>query len=282
MRSSSVFLMASLLHAVAAHALGSLENPQPNSLQSGIGLVSGWVCQATVVTVQFDSGPPQVAAYGTDRADTASVCGGKITTGVGLLINFNNLGAGTHTAILRADGVEVGRATFTVVTFGVEFLTGVSGSYALNNFPALGKRTLIAWDHARQNIGITGSDSSTIPISGNYYGSFYYRQTSCTFGPNGTYIGNLRLVVTFSGNQFSATIYTEEGLTCQYSGAATRNADGTLSVASGTLDCGSYTGTWSSPRIVPGQHGLSASLTQHVTAGASCTLAGNLGAAREP
>jgi hypothetical protein len=271
-----------LLHALAAFGLGSLENPQPNSVQSGIGLVSGWVCQASVVTVQFDGSAPQVAAYGTDRADTASVCGGRITTGVGLLFNFNNLGPGTHTAVLRADGAEVGRATFTVVTFGAEFLTGATGSFALNNFPTTGKRTLISWEQARQNFAIAGTDTSTLPIAGNYYGSFYFRQSGCGFGPDGTYIDNLRIVASLNGNQFGATVYTEEGLTCQYAGATARNMDGTLNVAAGTLDCGSYTGPWTSPRIVAGQYGLSTSIAQRLDVGGSCTQTGNLGVARQP
>lgn len=282
MRAASLLLIAAFFPAAAAHGLGSLENPQPNSIQSGIGLVSGWVCQANAVTVQFDGGGPQVAAYGTARGDTAAVCGGKTSTGVGLLVNFNNLGAGAHTAVLLADGAEVGRATFTVVTFGAEFLTGIAGSYALNNFPTYGKRTLIAWDQARQNFAITGSDTDTIPIAGTYHGAFAYRQTGCAFGPNGDYYDYVRIVASHSGNQLNVLTITEGGSACYFAGATTENLDGTLSVASGTVDCGSYTGTWSSSRIVAGQYGVSATLTERLSAGPSCTLAGNLGAAREP
>ena len=48
-----------------------LENPAPGSFQSGLGLISGWVCDAQTITISFDDGPPQEAAYGTSRGDTA-------------------------------------------------------------------------------------------------------------------------------------------------------------------------------------------------------------------
>ena len=53
-----------------------LENPAPGSFQSGIGLISGWVCDAQAITISFDGGPPQEAAYGTSRGDTQAACGG--------------------------------------------------------------------------------------------------------------------------------------------------------------------------------------------------------------
>ena len=37
--------------------VGALENPGPASFQSGIGLVSGWVCAADVVELEIDGGP---------------------------------------------------------------------------------------------------------------------------------------------------------------------------------------------------------------------------------
>ena len=70
-----------------------MENPASASFQSGIGLLSGWVCDAAVVELEINDGPRLAAAYGTDRADTASVCG-DTNNGFGLLFNWNLLGDG--------------------------------------------------------------------------------------------------------------------------------------------------------------------------------------------
>ena len=45
---------------------GFLENPGANSFQSGIGLISGWTCDADEVEIVLN-GEPQEAAYGTAR-----------------------------------------------------------------------------------------------------------------------------------------------------------------------------------------------------------------------
>ena len=54
--------------------VGYLENPGALSFQSGIGVLSGWVCAADAVEIELN-GVPQEAAYGTERLDTAGVCG---------------------------------------------------------------------------------------------------------------------------------------------------------------------------------------------------------------
>ena len=95
----------------------TLENPQPGTFQSGIGLVSGWVCDADTVTYQIDGGALRDAAYGTSRADTLAVCG-DTDNGFGALLNWNLLGDGAHTIRAFADGVEVAAATFEVATLG--------------------------------------------------------------------------------------------------------------------------------------------------------------------
>ena len=53
---------------------GFLENPGANSFQSGIGVISGWTCDADEVEIVLN-GEPQEAAYGTARLDTEAVCG---------------------------------------------------------------------------------------------------------------------------------------------------------------------------------------------------------------
>src|SRR5438067_914903 len=91
--------------AALAATSASLENPQPDSAQSGIGLFSGWSCSGPDVAVSIDGATPLKIPYGGGRADTASVCGASNTgTGFGLLFNFNLLGAGRHTAQLTVNG----------------------------------------------------------------------------------------------------------------------------------------------------------------------------------
>ena len=74
---------------------GYLENPGPESFQSGIGVISGWVCEAEEIVIELN-GAPQAVAYGTERLDTARVCG-DTDNGFGLLFNWNLLGDGEHT-----------------------------------------------------------------------------------------------------------------------------------------------------------------------------------------
>ena len=70
---------------------GFLENPGPNSFQSGIGVLSGWVCEAGTVEIAIGDLERQVAAYGTERLDTREVCG-DTNNGFGLLFNWESVG----------------------------------------------------------------------------------------------------------------------------------------------------------------------------------------------
>ena len=56
-----------------AQAQALLENPQPNSFLSGLGVISGWVCDAARIDIELD-GVRFQAAYGTSRADTRPDC----------------------------------------------------------------------------------------------------------------------------------------------------------------------------------------------------------------
>ena len=134
---------------------GVLENPGNASFQSGVGLFSGWVCEAQKVEVEIDGNTTLEAAYGTERGDTAGRCG-DTNNGFGLLFNWNLLGDGTHTVRALADGREFGRARFTVTTLGTKFLTGVSGAYRLPHFPRQGTDVTVEWQQASQNFVITG------------------------------------------------------------------------------------------------------------------------------
>jgi hypothetical protein len=98
-------------------AQATLENPQPGSFQSGIGVVSGWVCDAKQITLVFDGVHTFAAAYGTARGDTQATCG-DTNNGFGLLVNWNLLGNGQHTVQGLRDGVACAHVTVTVTTFG--------------------------------------------------------------------------------------------------------------------------------------------------------------------
>ena len=85
--------------------VGMLENPGPNSFQSGIGVISGWVCEADMVEIAIGAFASQAAAYGTERLDTEDICG-DTDNGFGLLFNWNLLGDGEHEVVAVVDGEE--------------------------------------------------------------------------------------------------------------------------------------------------------------------------------
>ena len=141
--------------------MGVLENPGPHSFQSGIGVISGWVCEAEAVTLEITPADGEVvelaAAYGTERADTVGACG-DTDNGFGLLFNWNLLGAGEHEVVALADGEEVGRAVVRVTTLGAEFVRGIAGECVVADFPTDGETVTLEWQESQQNFVITGVD----------------------------------------------------------------------------------------------------------------------------
>ena len=133
--------------------VGVLENPGPDSFQSGIGVLSGWVCEADAVEIELGTLGRQPAAYGTERLDTESVCG-DTDNGFGLLFNWNLLGDGEHAVVAYVDGEELGRATVRVTTLGEEFVQGVAGECVVEDFPAVGQTATLAWQQPSQNFVI--------------------------------------------------------------------------------------------------------------------------------
>ena len=130
---------------------GNLENPARDSYMSGIYLFSGWACDAELIEIVVDGGSGVKAAYGTSRGDTESVCG-DTDNGFGLLWNFELFEPGTHEAVAFADGVEIGRKTFTTTrkAWG-EFLRDATGETVLSGFPEAGREVSLKWDQAAQN-----------------------------------------------------------------------------------------------------------------------------------
>ncbi len=137
-----------------AAVVGVLENPAKDSAQSGIGIISGWVCDANQIVVRIDSGPPEVAGYGPRRDDTIDACGDR-NNGFGLLLNWGRLGDGLHDVVVFADGEVLDTARFTVTTFGVPFLRDADGQFTLGDFPELGDEVDVDWDRSQQGFVVT-------------------------------------------------------------------------------------------------------------------------------
>ena len=144
-----------------------LGNPAPNSFQSGIGVISGWKCEAKgALTVRFfkadgslvriDGKDTHPLVYGTKRPDVpkAGFCGGAANVGFVTIWNWGELGDGEYTAVVYDNGVEFDRSTFTVTTLGTNFLRGVRGTFTLSDFPQAGDTTRIRWEEGLQNFVI--------------------------------------------------------------------------------------------------------------------------------
>ncbi|MEN9560275.1 MAG: hypothetical protein RLZZ502_1486 [Pseudomonadota bacterium] len=165
----STLAFVGLTHFAAlssAHTIiSALENPAAASNQSGIGMFSGWACNALSVEIQINNGSKLKAAYGTARSDTNNVCGNTGNNGFGLLYNFNTLGKGTHSAQLWVDGEPAGSpVSFTVTTPNGEFATGLSKTVSVSDFPSSGQTTTLVWQQAMQNFAIASiSGTATAP-----------------------------------------------------------------------------------------------------------------------
>ena len=139
-----------------------LENPAPGSFQSGISVISGWVCDAEMVELQFETATgttfTEETGYGTERLDTADRCG-DTDNGFGLLFNWNRLGDGPHTIRAYADGEEFAHSTFTVTTLGEEFVRGLRQTHEIEDFPTPDQTTTVVWQQGQQNFVITGVET---------------------------------------------------------------------------------------------------------------------------
>jgi hypothetical protein len=234
-----IVAMAWLL-PVLASAAGQLENPQPDGRESGIGIVSGWYCNAGRIDIEFDGGTLNSAAYGTARADPvrAGKCG-DINSGFSLLINWNTLGAGQHVVRALADGVEFGRVSATVVPIGAEFWPGKNGTMRLDNFPQAGKGVIAEWQESKQNFVIRDYLQSVPSINGSWFGPVLEQWSGCTDPAfNGNHGANvIWSVAMFDGVNLSinGNIQTTPAFSCSYSG--THALIGPQHAAAGTFTC---------------------------------------------
>ena len=158
-----------------------LGNPGNGRLYSGIGVISGWKCEADGdLTIVFnDEGNHIPLVYGTERTDVRKngQCLENDHANVGFVTiwNWGNLGDGDHTAVAYDNGEEFSRATFTVGSTGEEFLKGAMRQYLLENFPVLGETTILEWNESTQHFEIRGMLDS--PMGGEY-DLAYWRQMS--------------------------------------------------------------------------------------------------------
>ena len=136
----------------------ALENPRNGSFYSGIGVISGWKCEANgPLTVRFNDGDAIPLAYLNERGDTASVCG-DANNGFVAIMNWAILGDGTHTAVVYDNGIEFARSTFTVATTGEPYVTGAAGECRVPDFPAPGETVPFVWNEATQHLEMVGVD----------------------------------------------------------------------------------------------------------------------------
>lgn len=139
----------------------SLEIPGPGTIQSGIGIVSGWKCEAGEITARFDNGDALPVAWGTPRRDTEPICGDRNNAFV-MQWNYANLPDGEHTLRLYDDGTEFASSTFTVQTMGTKFLRSedISGQqeFVLTSFPdpTQAAGVMLRWHGETQSFGIAG------------------------------------------------------------------------------------------------------------------------------
>jgi hypothetical protein len=130
-----------------------IENPAPDSVHSGVFIVSGWKCEASGdITLSFNDGPGFTAVYGSDQADTFPVCD-DTDNGWVLLFNYNLLPEGLNTVQAYDDGVAFASVEFEVIKLnGQEFVSGASGQCST----VVADNTVqLEWQEGRQGFGVT-------------------------------------------------------------------------------------------------------------------------------
>ncbi len=164
-----VVLVPSLAHA---QPTSSLDIPGHGTTLSGIGVISGWKCQADgEITVEFlnDAGErmvinegrtsnPVPMLYGSERPDVRAngACLDNDHDNVGFVAiwNWGELGDGTYTAIAYDNGVPFDENTFTVATPGADFLEGASKQITVDDFPNPGDTMVLEWNQSTQHFEI--------------------------------------------------------------------------------------------------------------------------------
>ena len=131
-----------------------LEIPGNGATVSGIGVISGWKCEAVGdITVRFDGGDHIPLLYGSSRGDTSGACNDDDgLNGFVAIWNWGLMADGPHTAVVYDNGVEFASSTFSVVTFGESFVTGAADECTIEDFPSMGETATFAWNESTQHL----------------------------------------------------------------------------------------------------------------------------------
>jgi hypothetical protein len=233
-------------------AQGSLENPVAGSTESGIGVISGWHCTASDITVTIDGASLGKAGSGTGRGDTAGICG-RVDTGYSLLFNYNDLIPGSHSLSAYADGQLLETRQFnTVQSGGSAFVTGISKTAPVSDFPSSGRTATLQWSQAKQAFVVTGiteiggGGNSAVDLS-SLQGSYSITLNNSVSGSSCASLGETNGTdtvpanVTTSGN--NVTIITGAGTDSCTSNLAYVSGNSTSGFnLSGAILCGSESG----------------------------------------
>lgn len=148
-----------------ASSAGVLGTPANGSTVSGVGVISGYHCSSQNIEIRIDGVSLGRAGAGTTLLGTLPVCG-QPETGYSLLYNFNNLADGSHTIAAYADGNLIGSNVVTTVkSGGTAWLSGVSRSVQVSDFPRSGQTATLDWIQSYQNFlvtNISGVAASTL------------------------------------------------------------------------------------------------------------------------
>jgi len=133
----------------------AIESPSNNSVESGIGIIRGWHCNASRIEAVIDGKSIGSAPVGSDRPDTAGICG-KTNNGFSLLINYNSLIPGNHNIKYYSNGQLFSESNFISLQSGnADYLRFVSKQVKANDFPSIGVTSTITWIEDKQNFSIT-------------------------------------------------------------------------------------------------------------------------------
>lgn len=140
---------------VESAGTGYLGTPVDFSIVSGVGVISGYHCSSKDIDVYIDGVWAGKAGAGTRLLGTQSVCG-RTDTGYSILYNFNNLSNGIHVVTVSAGGIPLDSHTvWTVQSSGQPWLTGMSKTFTVPNFPSPGRTAVLEWVQSYQNFLIT-------------------------------------------------------------------------------------------------------------------------------
>ena len=247
MRWFFIFILVFIPSLSLADAV-NVDSPPDGALVTGADSISGWTCDATSLQIRFDDGALITLPYGGTRGDTMVVCGDD-DNGFSLPWNWALNGPGQHTIEILKDGVVSDTRTVTVINFGVEFLTGVTGVFNLPNFPSPGQSVDVEWREDKQNFTITDV-LNTLPaqttfdgtwnISVSVQGSTFLPAGDCEGGSSQVSIQNSVV----SGSFDEVTIAGEVSADGLLSGQFSSNAEGFEGLFTATISPNNGSGAW--------------------------------------